>query len=254
MADRVDLNADLGESFGDWTMGDDDAILQIVTSANVACGFHGGDPLVMRDTIAKAKAGGVRIGAHPGYRDLWGFGRRPLPGEKPEDMVAHCLYQIGAIQTMSRAAQHPITHVKAHGALSNRAMKDLAMAEAIGCAAKAADPSLTWVVMPNTCLEEAAKTLGLPMVQEGFADRTYQPDGTLTPRSRSDAMIHDPDAAADQVLRMVQDGVVIAVDGSKVPLPVETICVHGDGPSAIKMAETLRNRLEAEGIEVTAFR
>lgn len=247
MGNSVDLNADLGESFGDWRMGDDEAILKIVSSANVACGFHAGDPLIMADTVNRAKEEGVAIGAHPGYRDLWGFGRRALPGEKPDDLVWHVTYQIGALAAIAAALDHPIGHVKAHGALSNRAMADRPVADAIGQAIAQTDPKLVWYVLPVTELEAAAEASGGPLAREIFADRAYEDDGSLVSRAKPGSVLHDAAVAADRVLAMVEEGAVTSINGVKVPVAIDTICVHGDTPGAVVLADRVRNRLEQGG-------
>jgi UPF0271 protein len=247
MAQRVDLNADLGESFGAWSMGDDAAMLQIVSSANVACGFHGGDPMIMAETVRRAKEHGVNVGAHPGYRDIWGFGRRHMPHEKPDDLVWQVAYQIGALAAIARAQGMALTHVKAHGALSNHAMVDRPTADAIGKAVDLAGEGLAWFVLPKTQLEAACEAAGLPCVREVFADRNYEADGRLVSRREPDAIIHDAEHAAERVVRMVEEGAITARDGSKLSLPIDTICVHGDTPGAVAMADRVRNSLEKSG-------
>ncbi|MGK9168163.1 LamB/YcsF family protein [Inquilinus limosus] len=250
----VDLNCDMGEGFGAWEMGDDAAMLEIVTSANVACGFHAGDPIVMRRTLTLARDRGIGVGAHPGFLDLWGFGRRVIQGETPEDIEAHVVYQIGAIQGMAKAVGHRVTHVKAHGALSNMAMVDDALALAIGRAIKSVDPTLAYMVLPGTALERAALELGLPVVREVFADRTYEDDGTLTSRKIAGSVIHDADLAAERVLRMVEEQAVTSRSGKRIPVPVDTVCVHGDTPGAVGIARRIRERLERAGIRLMALK
>lgn len=250
----VDLNCDMGEGFGAWEMGDDAAMLEIVTSANVACGFHAGDPIVMRRTLTLARERGIGIGAHPGFLDLWGFGRRVIQGETPESIEAQTVYQIGAIQGMAKAVGHRVTHVKAHGALSNVAMVDDSVALAIGRAIQSVDPTLAYMVLPGTALERAAVELGLPVVREVFADRTYEDDATLTPRRIAGSVIHDADIAAERVLRMVEDQAIISRDGKRVAVPVDTICVHGDTPGAVGIARKIRDRLEKAGIQLVALK
>ncbi|WP_026870920.1 LamB/YcsF family protein [Inquilinus limosus] len=250
----VDLNCDMGEGFGAWEMGDDAAMLEIVTSANVACGFHAGDPIVMRRTLTLARDRGIGVGAHPGFLDLWGFGRRVIQGETPEDIEAHVVYQIGAIQGMAKAVGHRVTHVKAHGALSNMAMVDDALALAIGRAIKSVDPALAYMVLPGTALERAALELGLPVVREVFADRTYEDDGTLTSRKIAGSVIHDADLAAERVLRMVEEQAVTSRSGRRIPVPVDTVCVHGDTPGAVGIARRIRERLEKAGIRLVALK
>jgi UPF0271 protein len=248
----VDLNCDCGESFGAYTMGDDAAMLGIVTSANVACGFHGGDPEVMAETFRIAKENGVAIGAHPGYPDLWGFGRRRLPfsiGEI-ERLVA---YQIGAAQALASYAGHKITHVKPHGALSNIAMEDLDVARAIARAVRAVDPQLAFLVVARSALEKAGAAEQLKIVSEIFADRAYTEQGLLAPRTQEGAVLHDAAEVAERVLAMVTEGALIATSGQRIAVPIHSICLHGDTPNAVSMAKAVRQKLEAAGIELKAF-
>lgn len=244
----VDLNADMGESFGAWKMGDDEAMLGIVTAANVACGFHAGDPLVMHRTVSLAKARGVDVGAHPSFNDLFGFGRRPIQGERPEDIEKAVIYQIGALQAIAASAGHRVTHVKAHGSLSNMAAVDASLATAIARATKTVDADLILVAMPNTEQEKAGEALGLRVAREVFADRAYDDSGNLVSRKLPGAMIHDAEAAVRGVLRMLEDDAVTSVAGRKVPCRIDTICVHGDNPHAVETAAKLRAALEAAGI------
>jgi UPF0271 protein len=250
----VDLNCDMGEGFGAWEMGDDAAMLEIVTSANVACGFHAGDPIVMRRTLILARDRGIGVGAHPGFLDLWGFGRRVIKGETPEELEAQVVYQVGAIQGMAKAVGHRVTHVKAHGALSNVAMVEDAVALAIGRAIQSVDPTLAYMVLPGTALERAAVELGLPVVREVFADRTYEDDATLTSRKIAGSVIHDPEVAAERVLRMVEEQAITSRGGKRIPVPVDTVCVHGDTPGAVGIARRIRERLEAAGIRLVALK
>lgn len=253
MAKTVDLNCDMSESFGAYTIGDDAAMLQVVTSANIACGFHAGDPVVIRDTIRQAAQNGVRVGAHPGFADLYGFGRRRIIGDKPEDLEAQLIYQIAAVQGMSAALGHPITHVKTHGALNNMAAEDEILAQVCAQASRAVDPGLVFVAPPYSRMYDAAQAMGLPVVCEVFADRTYTPEGTLTPRSEPGAVIHDVSQSVDQVLEMVLNGVIPTTDGQKLPVQADTICVHGDTPGAVEMARNLRRHLTEAGVTVQAF-
>ncbi|MEO1193398.1 MAG: 5-oxoprolinase subunit PxpA [Pseudomonadota bacterium] len=250
MSDRIDLNADLGESFGAWTMGNDAELLDLVSSANIACGFHAGDPLVMTKTVALCRDKGVGIGAHPGFDDLRGFGRRRILGMSAEQTTALLLYQIGALQAIARGAGQQVRHVKLHGALANMASEEAAIAEAYVAAAKAADPDLIVVAMATTELEAAVTKAGMPLARELYADRAYNPDGTLVSRGQPGAMIHDPDEAADRVLRMVEEKAIRALDGSKIDTPGDSVCVHGDGPEALRIAERIRSRLEGAGVQV----
>lgn len=249
----IDLNSDMGEGFGPWTMGDDAAMLDIVTSANVACGYHAGDPDIMHDLSAMAKAKGVAVGAHPGFNDLWGFGRRVICGDSPAGIERMVAYQIGAFQALAGMAGHRCTFVKTHGALGNISNDDEEIALAIGRAIKAVDPSLVYVVMPGLATERAAEKLGLAMAREVFADRTYDDDGTLTSRKKAGAVIHDAGAAAERVLRMVQEGAITTVTGRKIPVAIDTICVHGDNPAAVTMARTVRGALEGAGFALAPF-
>lgn len=253
MSDRIDLNADLGESFGAWTMGNDEALLDLVTSANIACGFHAGDPMVMSRTVALCRRKDVGIGAHPGFDDLRGFGRRRIHGMTQEEVTALLLYQIGALQAIARGQGRKVRHVKLHGALGNMASEEAHYADAYVAAARAADPELIVVAMTTTELEKAVTRAGMPLARELYADRAYNPDGTLVSRGRPDSMIHDPHEAADRVLRMVQEQAIAAHDGSRIRAEGDTVCVHGDGPEALRMAETIRNRLERAGIAVGRF-
>ncbi|MGB8277029.1 MAG: 5-oxoprolinase subunit PxpA [Methylovirgula sp.] len=248
----VDLNCDCGESFGVYVMGDDAAMLGIVTSANVACGFHAGDPEVMATTFRIAKENGVAVGAHPGFPDLWGFGRRRLPfstGEI-ERLVA---YQIGAAQALAAYAGHRITHVKPHGALSNVAMEDRDVARAIARAVRAVDQNLAFLVVARSALEQAGIAEHLSVISEIFADRAYTERGLLLPRTQDGAVLRDPEEVAGRVLAMVTEGALIAISGQRIPVPIHSICLHGDTPNAVAMAQAVRQRLEAAGIVLKPF-
>jgi UPF0271 protein len=248
----VDLNCDCGEGFGAFPMGDDAAMLGIVTSANVACGFHAGDPDIMAATFAMARDKGVAVGAHPGFADLAGFGRRPMAMTEAEveRLVA---YQIGAAQAMATQAGHPISHVKPHGALSNIAMADAGIAGAIARATKAVDPHLAFLAVAGTALEHAGIAHGLTTIREIFADRAYTDDGHLAPRSAPGGVLHDVEAAATRAVAMVEAGAVIALSGRTVPVGIDSICVHGDTPGAVAMARAVRAALEGAGITLRAF-
>lgn len=250
----VDLNSDMGEGFGPWKMGDDEAMLSIVSSANIACGWHAGDPIIMHRTAQIAKAKGVSIGAHPGFGDLWGFGRRVIRGDSMADLEKQIAYQVGAMQALAVMAGHKVTHVKTHGAMGNMSNDDDEMAMAVGRAIKAVDPALVYVVMPGLSTERAAEKLGLPMAREVFADRTYDDSGNLTSRKVEGAVIHDAAMAAQRVLRMVEDQEVVTVTGKRLKVKIDTICVHGDNPAAVAMAKTVRDTLEAAGIAIRPFR
>lgn len=246
----VDLNSDLGESFGPYKMGDDAAMLGLVSSANVACGFHGGDPIVMHRTAALALERGIDVGAHPGFNDLWGFGRRRITGDSPEDIGKMLAYQIAAMQGMARSAGHRVTHVKVHGALANMAFEDRALSEALIWAMKALDPGLVLVSTPHNETERAARRAGVRVACEVFADRLYGDNGLTLPRSEPGAVIHDPQAAAEQALRMVREQAIRTVGGRIVPMPVHTICVHGDNPQGIAIARAVRSALEGAGVGI----
>ena len=248
--DVIDLNCDMGESFGAWKMGDDAEMLKIVSSANVACGFHGGDPLVMFETVGRAKENGVGIGAHPSFFDVWGFGRRVIQGEKPEDIEKMVVYQIGALQAVARAVGHQVGHVKAHGTLANLAAVDRPTALAIGRAIAAVGPELIYVVMAGTELEKAAGELGLRMAREIYADRAYDDTGNLASRKLPGAVLHDAQEAADRVQAMVREGAIISNSGKRIPVAIDTVCVHGDNPAAVAMGALVREKLEQAGIAV----
>jgi 5-oxoprolinase (ATP-hydrolysing) subunit A len=248
--DVVDLNSDLGESFGAYKMGNDEEMLGIISSANVACGFHGGDPLVMHETLSLAKRNGVGVGAHPSFIDLWGFGRRPIHGERPADVEKILVYQVGAIQGMAHFAGTRVGHFKTHGSLGNMACVDADLAMACARAVKAIDPGLLFVVMPGTELEKAAEKLGLRCAREIYADRAYDDSANLVSRKVEGAVIHDPEIAVPRVLRMVEEQAITSVSGRKIPVPIDTICVHGDNPAAVAMARRIRDDLGRAGIAV----
>ena len=245
----VDLNCDLGESFGRYRIGADEALMQYITSANIACGYHAGDPLVMDRTVRLAVEHGVGIGAHPGFPDLVGFGRRAMQLSSEE--IENCiLYQVGALAGFARAAGVELAHVKPHGALYNMAAKDLELAKAIVHGIARFSEELIMVCLAGSAMVEAAEEAGLRVAREGFADRAYNPDGTLRSRKLPGALIEDSRLAAKQAISMVRDGVVVAHTSEEIPLRVDTICVHGDTPAAVEMARTIRGELEAAGIEV----
>jgi UPF0271 protein len=248
---RIDLNADVGESFGAFAIGEDAAVLRSITSASIAAGFHAGDPSVLRRTIRLARAQGVAIGAHPGFPDLVGFGRRELqvtPAEA-EDLV---LYQVAAVAGVAAAEGVALQHVKPHGALFNMAVRDAALAAAIARAVAAFDRSLMLFGLPGSESLKAGRAAGLRVAAEVFADRAYEPDGSLRSRSKPDAMIHDPAHIVSRAVRMAKDHVVNAYDGTPVALEADTICIHGDTPGAAALAATLRAGLEAAGVMVRA--
>ncbi len=249
---HVDLNSDLGESFGLYTIGNDEAVLQYVSSANIACGFHAGDPQIMQKTVAMAAADGVAVGAHPGVPDLMGFGRRKMD-ITPQEAYAMVLYQVGALQAFTTAAHVPLQHVKPHGALYNMAAKDNALAAAIAKAVYDVNPQLILYGLAGSYLISEGKKIGLTTASEVFADRTYQPDGTLTPRSQPDAMVTDEDMAIARVLLMIREGVVTAQNGEDIPVQADTICIHGDGAKALAFAHKIKTALEAHDVVVRAF-
>ena len=248
----VDLNCDLGEGFGDWRMGDDGAMLGIVSTVNVACGFHAGDPQIMAETFAAARQAGVAVGAHPSYPDLQGLGRRQLP-YSPREIERLVAYQLGAAMGVAALAGHRITHAKAHGALANRATEDASAADAIARAVKSIDPKLVILAIAGTEIERAAERLGIRAAREIFADRAYTKSGNLVPRSEPGAVIHDPNLAATRVLAMLRAGAIITEDGTKVPVGIDSICVHGDTPGAVAMALAVRQALTGAGYELRAF-
>ena len=250
---KVDINCDMGEGYGRWSLGDDEAMMEVITSANVACGFHGGDPNIMVATARMAKEKGVSVGAHPGFNDLWGFGRRVIRGDTMAEIESMIAYQIGAMQACAALAGHEVTHVKAHGALGNLTNDEDDFALALGRAIKAVDPSLVYVVMPELPSERAAEALGLPSVCEVFADRAYEDHGQLVSRKKPGSVLHDADEAARRVLAMVRDQAITSISGKRIPARVETICVHGDGATAVSMARRVREVLEADGVEITPF-
>jgi 5-oxoprolinase (ATP-hydrolysing) subunit A len=248
----IDLNSDLAEGFGAYRCGDDDAMLNIVTSANVACGFHAGDPEIMARTFRIAKERGVAVGAHPGFPDLWGFGRRRVPfstGEI-ERLVA---YQIGAAQALAAYAGHRISYVKPHGALGNIADADRDVAEAIARAVRAVDASLEYLTVALSEQIGAAQRAGLKAVSEIFADRGYTEKGGLIPRGQKGAMIDDPDAAAARVLAMIEAGAVITATGARLKTPIQSVCVHSDSPGAVETARRVRAKLEGAGLTLAPF-
>ena len=249
----IDLNCDLGESFGAWQMGNDAAMIDLATSVNIACGFHAGDADTMRKTVQLAKTRGVSIGAHPGYRDLHGFGRRPVAGLSAAEIENLVAYQIGALQAVATLAGHKVTHVKAHGALSNVACEDDMTARAIASAIKAVDRTLKFVVLANTRLVTAGEAAGLPLVHEVFADRAYEDDATLVSRRKPGAVLHDTAQIAERVVRMVQDRAVVSVSGKTIKVQLDTVCIHGDTPGAVEIARAVRQALTDSGIEVRPF-
>jgi len=249
---RIDINSDLGEGFGRYRCGDDGALLGIVTSANVACGFHAGDPEIMAHTFAVAKERGVAVGAHAGFPDLWGFGRRPIPfsAGEIERLVA---YQIGAAQALASYAGHRITHVNAHGTLANLAETEPDVADAVARAIFAVDRNLAALTIARSEQVRAAERAGLRAFSQIYADRAYTEQGTLVPRSEPGAVIHDAAEAAKRVVAMVEAGALITLSGARLATPIDSVCVHGDSPHAIDTARTVRQALERAGATVAPF-
>jgi len=253
MAPRIDLNADLGEGFGAWAMGADEAVLACVTSANVACGFHGGDPMVIDRTVARAVRAGVAVGAHPGHHDLRGFGRREIAAD-PAEVEADVVYQVGAVLAFARSHGAPLTHVKPHGALYNQAARDEALARAIARAVARVGHELVLVGLAgSSAMRQAAEAEGLRFAAEAFADRAYDAQGRLVPRSRPGALVSDPASAAARALRIVRDHAVTAIDGAEVAVEADTLCLHGDNPHVVAIARAVREALEGAGVSVQAL-
>jgi len=248
----IDLNADLGEGFGRYRLPGDEELLSLVTSANIACGFHAGDPIVMGESVRRAAARGVTIGAHPSYPDLMGFGRRELDAT-PEEVEAYLLYQIGALAAFCEAAGKRLRYVKPHGALYNRAARDREISRAIARAIHALDPALMLLGLDGSIMLEEAESAGLEVAREAFADRAYQPDGQLVSRSKPGAVLEDVPLVAERALRMVTDHYVIAVDGTRRIVRPDSLCVHGDGPQAVAIVRALRARFQAGGIDIAPF-
>ncbi|MCW2659043.1 MAG: hypothetical protein JWP83_195 [Mycobacterium sp.] len=248
----IDLNADLGEGFGVWRLGDDDTMLGIVTSANVACGFHAGDPAGLLRVCRAAAERGVRIGAQVSYRDLAGFGRRFID-VAADDLVADVVYQIGALQAIARASGSAVSYVKPHGALYNTIVTNREQAAAVAAAVHLVEPALPVLGMAGSAFFDEAGRLGLRAVAEAFADRAYRPDGQLVSRREPGAVLHDPAAIAERVATMVTSGSVTAVDGTQIAVSVESVCVHGDSPGAVQIATAVRDRLAAAGADIRAF-
>src|SRR5262245_53868123 len=246
---RLDLNADVGESFGTYTLGQDALLMPVLTSANVACGFHGGDPGVMRETVALAQQHGVAVGAHPSFPDLVGFGRREMRAT-PREVEDFVVYQIGALAATAAAGGTRLHHVKAHGALYNMAVRDAQLADAIARATVAVDRSLILFGLPGSELIAAGQRAGLRTAREGFADRAYKRDGTLVPRSEPGAVIEDPEVVVSRAVSMARDRTISAIDGSRITLEVETICVHSDTPGAAMLASRIREALMDAGVSV----
>ena len=252
MSATIDLNADLGESFGRWRLGDDEALLQLVTSANVACGFHAGDPATLVSTCRAAAAGGVRVGAQVGYRDLAGFGRRFLD-VSPEDLFADVAYQIGALDGIARSQGTRVEYIKPHGALYNAIVHHQEQAGAVVAAVRAVDETLPILGLPGSAVHAAAEQSGLRTVVEAFADRAYTADGTLVDRREPGAVLDDAEVVAARVVRLIQTGRVRSIDGTDVAVSADSICLHGDSSGAVAMARAVRSALETAGVRVASF-
>ena len=249
---KVDINADIGESFGIYSIGNDERLLRTITSGSIACGFHAGDPRVMRHTVRMAAKAGVSIGAHPGFPDLAGFGRREMNIE-PREIADIVLYQIGALGAIAKAEGAALRHVKPHGALYNMSVERVDIAEAIARAVASFDGNLVLIGLPGSALLAEGSRLGLRVAAEAFADRSYEADGTLTPRRLEGAVLSEPGSVAERAVRMVRDGEVTARNGSRLSIKVDTICVHGDTPGAAELAAAVRAGLEQAGITVAAL-
>jgi len=245
----IDLNADVGESLGPWPMGEDERLIPLVSSVNIACGFHAGDPVTIGRTVRLAVDAGAAIGAHPGYPDLAGFGRRDMD-LSPAELEAAIVYQVGAVAAFARAAGSDLRHVKAHGALYNRAAADRAVADAVARAVRASGADLVLVGLAGSALLDAGRAAGLAIAAEAFPDRAYEADGSLRSRRLEGAVLTDSDLVAERAVRMARDGTVVAVDGSVVRLDADTLCLHGDTPGAVEHARAVRRALEAAGIRV----
>ena len=248
----MDLNSDLGESYGAWQMGDDAAMLEIVTSANIACGFHAGDPSGILRTVQAAAARGVCIGAHVGYPDRVGFGRRAMQ-IAPDDLTADVIYQIGALQGLARAAGTSVRYVKPHGALYNAIAHDLAQADAVIAAIRAVDPTLALMALAGSPLVAHARAAGVSVICEAFADRAYQADGQLVSRSKAGAVLHDSEEIAARMLAMARDGSITAITGERITIEAQSICIHGDSPDAVAIARQVAATLRGGGIALQSF-
>jgi 5-oxoprolinase (ATP-hydrolysing) subunit A len=249
MAKQINLNADMGEGFGAYDIGDDAGLLKIIRSASIACGFHGGDWVVMQRLVTEAAAQGVSIGAHPGFNDLWGFGRRRID-MNPRELEYMTAYQIGALQAMACYAGAKVTHLKPHGALNNMAAEDIELALAIGRAIKTVDRDIIYFALAGSQMEKAGRELGLRVAREGFCDRLYDDDGNLTSRKVPGAVLHDPDVIKQRVVDMVLNEEIVSRNGKHLPVRLDTLCVHGDEPSAVIAARAVRDGLEAAGVRV----
>jgi UPF0271 protein len=249
MTIKINLNADMAEGFGAYDIGDDAGILKIIGSANIACGFHAGDPLTMQTVVREAVREGVTIGAHPGFNDLWGFGRRRID-MRPEDLEYMVAYQIGALQAMATYSDAKVTHLKPHGALNNMAAENREYALAIGRAIKSVDRDIIYLALAGSEMEKAGRELGLRVALEGFCDRQYEDDGNLTSRKLPGAVIKDPVVAARRVVDMVVNNTITSRSGKKIPCKLHSLCVHGDEPTAVALARSVREALESAGVQL----
>jgi UPF0271 protein len=252
MAKEINLNADMGEGFGAYDIGDDAGLLKVIRSASIACGFHAGDPVVMQRLVTEAAAQGVSIGAHPGFNDLWGFGRRRID-VNPRELEYMTAYQIGALQAMACYAGAKVTHLKPHGALNNMAAEDIELALAIGRAIKTVDRDIIYVALAGSQMEKAGRELGLRVAREGFCDRLYDDDGNLTSRKVPGAVLHDPEVIKERVVNMVVNDEIVSRTGSRLKVRLDTLCLHGDEPSAVIAARAVRQGLEAAGVKIVTL-
>lgn len=247
---QVDINSDMGESFGPYKMGDDEAMLKVISSANVACGFHAGDSVVMDRTVKNALAAGVGVGAHPGFKDVEGFGRRQIQVDNFVELEKMVVYQIGALMAIAQACGHKVTHVKFHGALAHMGFADKEVAQTLVRAVKSIDRDMLFLAMPRTQSEEAAERAGLKVAREIFADRAYEDNGMLQSRKIPGAVIKDPEVSANRVMQMLADGALVCASGKRIPVQIDSICVHSDTPGAVAMANALRQRIETAGMTI----
>jgi UPF0271 protein len=252
MATAINLNADMGEGFGAYDIGDDAGLLKVIRSASIACGFHAGDPVTMQRVVTQAVAEGVSIGAHPGFNDLWGFGRRRIDMD-PRELEYMIAYQIGALQAMACYAGAKVTHLKPHGSLNNMAAENLELALAIGRAIKTVDRDIIYVALAGSQMETAGRELGLPVAREGFCDRLYDDDGNLTSRKVPGAVLHEPDVVRERVVNMVVNDEIVSRNGKRLKQHLDTLCVHGDEPSGVIVARAARQGLEAAGVRVVTL-
>ena len=253
VTDAIDLNCDLGEGFGRYAMGDDAAMLEIVTSVNVACGFHAGDPDIMAERAAQTLEKGIVLGAHPSFDDLHGFGRRRIHGIPATELRNLIIYQVGAMQGLARSVGQVVSHVRAHGALGNMTDEDPEMAQTLASAVAAMQSNLALMTMAGCAADEAGQAAGLRVARQAFADRAYTDDGALVPRSQPGAVLDDPREATERVIRLAEEGVIESINGKVLRVDARIVCVHGDSPAAVKMAETIRTALENRGLAVKPY-